>query len=176
MNSNTRRNLTLIPDGEYVLLDANILIYAIRKVSNQCELLLARCARNEISGIIPAHILAEIMHQLMLAEARDCGWIKGSNPARQLAMLPERIRLLTRYQELIKDITGIGLVIEPLIREDFNMAMAIQQQAGLLTNDALLAATGERLRVTVIATADAAFERVNGISAYYPDDLDLIPS
>jgi predicted nucleic acid-binding protein len=49
--------------------------------------------------------------------------------------------------------------------------MAIQRQAGLLTNDALLVATGERLRVTTIATADTAFKHVNGISIFYPDDL-----
>jgi predicted nucleic acid-binding protein len=113
------------------------------------------------------------MHQLMIAEARDYQWIKGPNPAKQLALAPDRVRALTKYEELVRDIIGTGLQIEPVVQEDFITAMAVQRQAGLLTNDALLVAVGERLRVTNIASADKAFAHVQGILLYTPEDILL---
>jgi len=172
MNSKSRMNLSQITNASIVLLDANICLYAIRQESAQCERLLARCANGEVNGIMPSHILAEIMHQLMIAEARDYQWIKGPNPAKQLAGLPDRVRALTKYEELVRDILGTGLQIEPIVQEDFITSLEVQRQAGLLTNDALLVAVGERLRVTSIASADQAFSRVQGILLYSPDDVE----
>ena len=172
MNNKAGINLNQIPNADIVLIDANICLYAMRGVSPQCERLLSRCAKGEVVGIIPSHILAEIMHQLMIAEARDYQWIKGPNPALQLAMAPERVRALSKYEELVRDIIGTGLQIEPVVQEDFITAMAVQRQAGLLTNDALLVAVGERLRVTNIASADKAFSHVQGILLYTPEDIE----
>jgi predicted nucleic acid-binding protein len=172
MNSDPRTNLNQIKNDDIILLDANICLYAIRQKSTQCEQLLSRCAIGEVTGIMHCHILAEIMHQLMIAEARDYQWIKGSNPAKQLAGLPDRVRALRRYEELIRDILGMGLQIEPVVHEDFITSMEVQRQAGLLTNDALLVAVGERLRVTSIVSADQAFSRAPGIVLYSPSDLE----
>jgi predicted nucleic acid-binding protein len=164
-------NLDNIRNGESVTIDANVFLYAMQQESEQCKRFLTRCAQEEIIGVLPVHILAEVTHQLMIAEARDNGWIKGSNPARQLAEQPERVRALTRYETLVRDILGIGLSIEPIEREDFITAMGVQRQSGLLTNDALLVAVGQRLRTNSIASADKTFSRVNGILLYSPDDL-----
>jgi predicted nucleic acid-binding protein len=172
MNSKSKMNLNQIPKEDIVMVDANICLYAIRQESAQCERLLARCAKGEVNGIITTHILAEIMHQLMIAEARDYQWIKGPNPARQLAGLPERVRALTKYEELVRDILGTGLQVEPVVHEDFITTLEVQRQAGLLTNDALLVAVGERLRVTSIASADQGFSHVQGILLYSPDDVE----
>ena len=64
-------NLLIIPSEQPVIIDANIFIYANQRASTQCVKLLERCANNEVYGILPAHILAEVMHVLMLAEAKD---------------------------------------------------------------------------------------------------------
>lgn len=77
-------NLLIIPSEQPVIIDANIFIYANQRASTQCVKLLERCANNEVYGILPAHILAEVMHVLMLAEAKDKGLLKGPNPAKQL--------------------------------------------------------------------------------------------
>jgi len=172
MNNKSGMNLSQIPNLDIFLIDANICLYAIRKESVQCENLLNRCAKGEVTGIMPTHVLAETMHQLMIAEARDYQWIKGPNPARQLSELPERVRALTRYEELVRDILGSGIQVEPVVQEDFITAMGIQHRSGLLTNDALLVAVGERLRVTSIVSADKTFSRVQGIIMYAPDDIE----
>ncbi len=164
-------NLELLERGTPVVIDANIIIYAIQKESEQCRKFLRRCADDELTGILPAHILAEIMHILMIAEARDNKWITSSNPAKQLAEKPERIRQLSRYENLIKDLQAINLNIVSLEQEDFLAAMRIQREAGLLTNDALLVAIAERLRVQAIVSADKKIGLVRGKILYEPNDV-----
>ncbi len=165
-------NILKIPQREAFLLDANVILYAIERSSNQCERLMERCARREVSGILSTHILAEVMHRLMVAEAKDAGWLTGSNPARQLASQPNRIKTLNRYEETVRDLLTVGLVLESPIREDFITAMELQRRFGLMTNDALLLALGTRLRITSIASADQIFKEIPGFLYYAPDDLE----
>lgn len=164
-------NLSKIPANQFVLLDANIFIYALQQQSRQCIHLLQRCAEEQVIGYIADTILAEVMHTLMIAETRDNNWISGSNPARQLSEQPKRVMALLRYEGLLRDILSMGLRIESLQQEDFISALAVQRQSGLLTNDALLVAMAVRLRIKSIASADQAFKRVQGITLYSPDDL-----
>ena len=165
-------NLLIFPSEQPVIIDANIFIYANQRASTQCVKLLERCANNEVYGILPAHILAEVMHLLMLAEAKDKGLLKGPNPAKQLSKNPQRVKSLNRYESLIRDLLAIGLQLEPLQREDFITALTLQRQYGLLTNDALFLAIATRLRVTSIVSADSVFKNVQGIFHYSPDDLN----
>lgn len=162
--------LNTIPAQEPVLLDANIVLYAVNGASEQCRMLLHRCAEGDVRGIVTTHILAEIQHRLMLAEAMENDWIAGKNPARQLAAKPDRIRRLTRYEEAMRDLLSIGLHIEPLQREDLLESISLQRLHGLMTNDALLAAVARRLRAG-IASADKGLSAVRGISVYRPGDL-----
>lgn len=147
-------NLDSLQKGSEVIIDANIFIYAMRQQSKQCKTLLLRCANNELNGFLPVHVLAEIMHKLMISEARDNDWIHGSNPARQLSERPDIAKKLFRYENLIKDLFAINLNIVSLEQEDFLTAMRIQRETGLLTNDALLIAVADRLRIQAIASAD----------------------
>ena len=164
-------NLRQIPKNEIVLLDANIPLYSLRGISPQCEQLLRRCAERDVSCIIPSTQFGEVMHRLMIAEARDNGWITGSNPAKQLAEKPDRIRSLYRYEQAMRSLLGLGVVLEPVVREDFLTAMSLQHQNGFMTNDALLVACAQRLRLQAIASADKSMASARGVLLYSPDDL-----
>lgn len=164
-------NLKRIPKQQTVIIDTNILFYASQRNSMQCVNFLEICAAGDISGIIPVHILAELTHVLMLAEARDLGLIKGSNPAKQLSQAPNKVKTLYRYEGLIRDLLSIGFRIETIEKSDFFTAISIQRLYGLLTNDALLIAVAKRLRVSAVASADNVFEYVKDISLYKPDDI-----
>jgi len=165
-------NLLQIPQQQPVIIDTNIFVYAAQRDSKQCIKLLEKCANDEMFGILPTHILAELTHVLMLAEARDIGLIKGSSPAKQLAENPGKIKALNRYEVLIRDLLSIGLKLESLQREDFLTAMSLQRQYGLLTNDALFLAIATRLRVTAVVSADSIFKNIQGIFLYSPDDIN----
>jgi predicted nucleic acid-binding protein len=56
---------------------------------------------------------------------------------------------------------------------DFAVALELQRQHGLLTNDSLNLAVAKRLGIKEIVTADTHFDAVQGIIIYKPDDLIL---
>lgn len=164
-------NLSEIKNGEFVVIDTNILIYANQQKSRECARLLRRCGAGEVRGIVPMPMVAELVHTLMLIEARDNGWIDRSNPARALSEHPELIQRLTRYATQVREFLGIGLRIEPAVAYDIIEVMNIQREYGLLTNDALLLAIARRLNCNAIASADTAFKNTQGFMVYLPGDL-----
>src|SRR4030042_4487968 len=129
--------LPSIGTGTWVAIDANILVYANQRRSPQCVDLLRRCASGELQGVVPVPMVAELVHALMLIEARENNWIERQNPSRALAARPDLVRRLTRYELQVREFFGIGLRIEPALAVDVLEAIRIQREAGLLTNDAL---------------------------------------
>ena len=164
-------NLGQIRAGELVVLDTNILVYANQRKSAECAQLLGRCARAEVKGIVPMPMVAELMHTLMLIEARENGWIDRPNPARVLSEKRELVQRLTNYEKQMHQFLGIGLRLESVVTMDLVEAMGIRREFGLLTNDSLLVAVARRLNCDSIATADGAFQHLKGFTVYAPEDL-----
>jgi predicted nucleic acid-binding protein len=165
-------NLSEIRAGEWVVIDTNILVYANQQKSAEAVQLLRRCASREVLGIVPMPMVAELVHTLMLIEARENGWIEKSNPARALSEHPELVRRLSRYETQVREFLGIGLRIEATTTVDIIEAMNIQREFGLLTNDALFVATARRLSCPAMATADSGFAKLKGFLIYGPSDLE----
>jgi len=161
-----------IPTGELVVIDTNILVYANQQRSPACVQLLSRCARGEVRGVVPLPHVVELMHTLMLIEARENGWINRNNPARALSEKPEWVQRLTNYRKQMQQFLGIGLRLEPLMTVDIGEAMGIQREFGLLTNDSFLVAVARRIHSEAIATADSAFGTIKGFLVYGPSDLE----
>lgn len=161
-----------IGNGELVVIDANILVYADQQRSQQCVQLLQRCSRDEVTGIVPMPMVGELMHTLMLIEARENGWIDRPYPSRVLSEKPDFVRRLTNYEKQMHQFFGIGLRLESVVMIDFVESMRIQREFGLLTNDSLLVAVARRLNCDSLATADKAFSDLTGFMVYAPDDLE----
>ena len=163
--------LRSIRGGAWVAVDTNILIYANQRRSPECVGFLERCASGELQGVVPAPMVAELVHALMLIEARENNWIERANPARALSARPDLVRRLTRYEARTREFFGIGLRTEPVGTADFLEAMRIQKEAGLLTNDALLLAVARRLNCDAVASADRAIAQAPGFAVFAPSDL-----
>lgn len=164
-------NLEHIPSGELIVIDTNILVYANQQRSQECVRLLNRCVQGEVNGIVPMPMVAELLHTLMLIEARENGWIERSNPSRFLSGRPELVQRLTNYEKQMHQFLGIGLRLEPVVTIDLIEALNVQRELGLLTNDSLLLAIARRLNCESIASADKTFERAKGILWYCPRDI-----
>ena len=106
----------------------------------------------------------------MTQEAQQRG-LTGGNPSRLLAAKPELVRQLSVYAQDVRDLLDGGLTVETVRPEDFLVALEIQEQHGLLTNDALNLAVAKRLGIHEIATADKSFDEVQGVIVYRPEDL-----
>jgi predicted nucleic acid-binding protein len=164
-------SLAEIRDGAWVAIDTNVLVYANQRRSAECLEFLKRCARGDLQGIVPMPMVAELVHALMLIEARENNWIERANPARSLAERPDLVRRLTRYELQMREFFGIGLRIEPVEAADVLEAMRIQKDAGLLTNDALFLAAARRLNCEAVASADKTIARAPGFSVFAPADI-----
>lgn len=164
-------NLNEIKKSEVVLLDANVILYGVLLKSDQCVSLLRRCAERDVMGVVGLQQLAEVTHRLMMVEARENEWTSGANAVKTLSERPERVQALSRYSDAIRGLMAAGFRFESLLKEDFGSALSLQRQYGLLTNDALLIAIAERLRIQSVASADKTFSRVRGIVLYSPSDV-----
>jgi predicted nucleic acid-binding protein len=157
-----------LPFGTRVAIDANILIY--RKVSPECGAFLNQCASGDFAAAIPSVSLAEFCHRRMMIEAQALGSL-GSNPAKRLAGKSELVRQLTIYSKEVRELLASGLHLLTIEAADFLTALEIQKRHGLLTNDSLLAAASLRHGISAIATADANFDSVTGLTIYKPTDI-----
>ena len=162
-----------IPAGSRCCIDANILIYAEAGYSEQAQALLARCTQATIVGFLPFAALLEVCHRLMLIEARATGKLTGSNPARKLASRPELVRRLHVYRTKLDALQDMGLRIAPHSGADFDRALDLQLEHGLLTTDSVILATALRLGADHLVTTGRAFGSVPDIDILVIDDIDI---
>jgi predicted nucleic acid-binding protein len=167
-------NLDDIPNGSLCVIDSNILIYAEEGVSNQAQRLLRRCARGELSGVLPQTVWQEVTHKLMLAEAMMKGVISGGNPASRLSSKPETIKELSLYRAKVQALVELGLGFETCTLKDLTKtAFGLQEKYGLLTNDAVVLAVAIRLKADALVSGDKAFHGVTEVAVHAPTDLRL---
>ncbi len=159
-----------ITDGSRVLIDTNLLLYASAGKSPQCASLVRRCAQGAVFGVVTTVVLGELCHRWMMEEALHKGFVCGGNPARQLAKDKAVISQLSSYADLVNGVVHGALDIAPVEAGDFPVALSLQRQWSLMTNDSLLLAVGQRLGIDQVATADTDFDRLRGWLIYKPDD------
>lgn len=155
-----------------VFVDANIVLYAVQHRSRQCREFLTRCETGAVEGTISTVVLAEIAHRRMTQEAQTRG-ISGSTPPRALATRPELVRQLSIHAQDVRDLLDGGLTVESVQPEDFLVALELQEQHGLLINDALNLAVAKRLGIHELASTELSYSSVQGLIVYTPEDLLL---
>jgi predicted nucleic acid-binding protein len=165
-------NLPDILNGATVFVDANIFIYAVERRSPQCRQLLDRIDGEAVRAFSSSIVLAEVCHRRMVNEAKGAGLISGANPARLLGKKPGGVQGLNIYAQNVRDLLDSPIVFEPIRPEDFYVALELQKQHGLLTNDSLNLAVSRRLGLQELATADTSFDGVQGIIVYKPSDIN----
>ena len=101
--------LPLAPAGSDIFIDANIFIYGLTHQSAQCEELLKRCSREELTGISLFEIINEATHKFMLAEALSKGVIAGGG-AEALRKKYPSIPLLIDYWRDTERILALNLL------------------------------------------------------------------
>ena len=167
-------NLDEIPSGSLCVLDTNILIYAEQNASLQVERLMRRIEEQDLNGVLPQPVWQEAVHRLMIIEAIMLGYIRGPNPARQLAEKPDVVKKLAMYRDKVKALVALGLAFESCHESDLlGKALEIQERHGLLTNDSLIAAIALRIEADVLVSADTRFQLIKDIRVYAPSDLRL---
>lgn len=165
-------NLDDIPAGSLCVVDTNVLLYAEQGVSAQAQRFIRRCASAELKAVLPQTVWQELSHKLMLAEGMMRGLTSGGNPAARLATKPEAVRGLTLYRAKVQSLLELGFGFEPCQLGDLTeRGFALQQQYGLLTNDAVVLAVALRRKANALVSADKAFREIREPAVYAPTDL-----
>jgi predicted nucleic acid-binding protein len=160
-----------IPSGTRVFLDANILIYAIIAHPGYgvaCRDLLDRIEHQDLLGFTSAYVLSEMAHRLMTIEACDrFGW-PAQGVANRLRRHPAEVQQLVVPRRAIDEINAAKVIGLPVLAVQVSQAADLSRQHGLLSADALTAVVMKDNNLTVVASLDADFDRVPGITRYGP--------
>jgi predicted nucleic acid-binding protein len=160
-----------IPAGTSIFLDANVLVYAIASdpaYGAACEGLLDRIEQQDIQGFTSADALGDDAHRLMTVEA--CGrfaWpVQGI--ANRLRRHPAEVQQLVLPRRGVDEIIAAGVNVLAVTGQYVSQAVDLSQQFGLLTGDALIVAVMHAHGLTALASLDADFDRIVGITRYAP--------
>jgi len=160
-----------IPAGAGVFLDANVLVYHFAPhpdLQEPCQRLLERLATQELVGYTSAHVVSNVIHRIMTIEAvARFGW-PTAGIARRLLRHPDDVRQLTRFRQVVDEIPGFGIQVLPITMPLVSAAAEISQQHGLLSGDALVVAVMREHGLVNLASHDADFDRVHGLTRYAP--------
>jgi predicted nucleic acid-binding protein len=155
--------------GEAIFVDANTLIYHFtnqRQYGAACTALVERIELKEIQGFTSSHCLADVAHRVMTIEAMGrLGW-PFSRLAARLKKHHGEIPKLSLYQQATTKVAQLGIHVLPLSGALVLDATNVSQQFELLTGDALIVATMRQQGLTKLASEDADFDRVLGLTRY----------
>lgn len=164
-------NFADLQSGAAVFLDANVLVYHLTGqpgLGDSCTALLKRIEQQDISGFTSTHILTEVAHRLMLIEASTAfGWPLAGT-LKRLQQHPNQIQQLVQFRLALEDILRTSIQILAIAPALVLSAATVSQQTGLLSNDALQIAVMQANGLTNLASHDADFDRVRGITRYAP--------
>lgn len=163
--------LTEISDGSAVFVDANVFVYHFTGRSDDCSSLLARIEGGELRGFTGQVSVLEVAHRLMMLEATERGLSMRPNPAARLARQPHLTRQLSRYYFSVLTIPKLGIEVLPLPQDFITASQEFRQSHGLLVNDSLIPMHMRQAGLSILASADAAFDRVPGIKRFAPTDI-----
>ncbi len=166
------RPLANIPDGVAVMVDANILVYALTpqaQFHRDCRALLERGARGLVSFSTSVSVTADVLHRTMVLEVLAEGLVaRSADAVALLKRQPTLIPRLTRYRTVLRDLRQARIDMLPLTYRDLHASRQSREQFGLLVNDSLIVAVMQRERITTLATNDPDFTRVPGLDVRTP--------
>lgn len=157
--------------GTAVFVDANTLVHHFQPhpvFGPACTDLLERIEHQELSGFTSTHVLSELAHRLMTLEACTLFRWPFSGIAQRLRQHPAQVQGLTRFRQAIQEVPQYGIQVLTIPSTFIAAAATVSQQTGLLSNDALIVAVMQANGLTHLASNDADFDRVPGISRYVP--------
>lgn len=157
--------------GQSVFVDANIFLFYFRPdpiLGPPCDHLLWRIENGDIQGYTAAHVLNEMAHRLMTEEAHQRFNWPMTGIARRLRRHPAQVQSLSRPRQAIDELSMIGLRVLPVTGDQVSLAIDVSNRHGLLSSDALIVTIMQNHGLQALASHDADFDRVPGLTRYPP--------
>jgi predicted nucleic acid-binding protein len=157
--------------GMALFLDANTLVYHFThdpQFGQACSDLLTRIEQGDLQGLTSSHVVAEMAHRLMTHEASSQFVWPAAGIAARMGRHPAQVQQLSLYRRAIDELSLIRLAILPVTGPQVSLAADLIRQPGLLVNDAVIVVVMRDHNLTALASHDADFDRVPGLTRYAP--------
>ncbi len=160
-----------LPDGTVCFIDANICYYHFVETtpfSDGCSDLLERVADGVIVAFTSVHLLAEAMHEIMLAEVAARFALSRTSLVNWLQAHRHCIGELTEFRRAVDELCTMPVTCLPLSPTTLPRAAEIAQELSLLTNDAIAIALMRDHGLTHLVTNDDDFDGIDGLTVWKP--------
>lgn len=158
--------------GAVVFIDANIFLYRILehwKYAHPCTKILKDINYGKYLGVTSIFVCNEVFHRVMLAELFTERSIEAKHAIKYLKDNPDVIKELSAARDAIKNIEQIeNLRIVGVQRDALDLALEFSQKYGLLATDAIHVATMKIEGLSILASNDRDFERVDWLELWTP--------
>lgn len=163
--------LDQVPAGTHVFVDSNILVYHFQPhpgFGPMCQRLLERIERQDIEGYTSTGLPSELAHRLMVIEAGTLpGW-GGGKVLNRLKQQPAVVKQLSLFQTAVDSVLQSKIRVLAAPAGLVSTAALLSRQHGLLTTDAMILALMQAHGLTHLASHDAHFDVLSGLSRYAP--------
>ncbi len=164
-------NFASIASGKSVFLDANVFVYDFGPdpvLGPPSKALLKRIESGDLIGFISAAVFSDVAHRLMTLEACQAfGW-PYVGISQRLRRHPAEIQKLVKSRQALDEIIRMGIQVLPVKSRHVLQAADICRNHGILSGDGLIVAVMQDCGLTKIASNDADFDRVPGVTRCEP--------
>lgn len=160
-----------LPSGAPVFIDTNTFLYAILgdpTYGAACKALLDRVELQDIQGVTSAHVLSKVAHRAMTIEACSRFAWPGQGIGNRLRRHPDEVKQLVSPRRALDEISGARVALLPVAAAQVFQAADLSQQLGLLSGYALIVTVMRDHNLSHLASLDADFDRVPGLTRYAP--------
>jgi predicted nucleic acid-binding protein len=130
--------------------------------------LLDRIEHQDVQGFTSANALAEVAHRLMTIEAGDRFGRPAQGMANRLRRHPGEVQQLVIPRRAVDENSAARVDVLAVTVQHVSRAVDLSQQFGLLTGDALVVAVMQAHGLSALASRDADFDRMPGLTRYGP--------
>jgi len=174
MNENGRkvsRKLASLPSGSLVCADANVLVYhftQVKPLASASTAFLARGLSKQIRIVTTPQIVSDVIHRVMLHEARRDLNVPANQLANYLKKHPQVVRKLTKHLKVPTLLRRFNVDIRPVTHIHLHAAKRFRRDYGLMANDSLLLGFMVTERIKHLASNDRDFRRIPQITLWAP--------
>jgi len=167
-----------IEQDSKVFIDANIFVYHFSEGSGfnkSCTTFLSRIETHEIHGITSTAVVVEATHRLMMVEASSVLDEEIKNLPKYLKKHPHVVKQMSNHLAIPGKIEELDVEILQITPKIIKESQAVKTKYGFLSNDSLTVRFMEELGVSMLASNDLDFRRVEWLKLYVPS-VDDVPS
>lgn len=160
-----------LASGDSLFLDANVFVYDFGPhpvFGPPGKALLTRIENCDLTGFISVAVFDDVAHRLMTVEACQAfGW-PYAGIGQRLRRHPAEIQKLLKSRQALDEIIRIGVRVLPVNAQHVLQAADLCRRHGVLSGDGLILAVMQSHGLTHLASNDADFDRVPGITRFSP--------